>query len=527
LTAWSGDFVVVIVLLILIKFTLAQDFPVSIKGHASFEPAIAGDSLGNFVVVWTDYRNARGISGGTGSGGGDIYGQRFDSNGIPIGENFRVTDDSLLSDISYASQVFPRVAMNRSGQFVVTWQDNRPGGTPSDPTLASDVNIYAQYYNAKGNKVGSNFLVNDDTSGAQLNPDVIIRDDGSFIIIWEDVRNQKAIFLQSFGTNGERIGNNKHLQLKGERPKIAEFRNGDFVIVVSGRAQIFDRFSNPRQQAFNIFAGFGYDVIVDPHDRIIVTVAGSRQISQNYIDSDVFLECYNTTGLLLYPTIKLNDDNTNFWQSSPVVAAGDSTIFVTWGDHRDGYQIGVGSCRDIYGQRLNGNLSRIGSNFKITHEIDKSAQAFPTVLLHAGKFFVAWLDDRRNELYPTDPPLAKKDIWATIQDFYNPIPGIPIRCTPPKYTPLSFRIFQSYPNPTRSESTLWYDLPEDVEVEICIFDILGRVVKTVARELQTKGQYWKIILYDDFPNGVYFLRMTAIGTSGKIFTGINKIIILK
>lgn len=296
----------------------AQDFPVSSMGHVAFEPAMAGDSLGNFVVVWTDYRNARGIYGGTGSNG-DIYGQRFTSDGNPIGDNFRVTDDSLASDISYAAQAFPRIAMNKSGQFVVTWQDDRPGGTPVDPTVPSDVNTYAQRYDANGNKVGSNFLVNDDTSGAQLDADVIIRDDGSFIIIWVDVRNQKAIFLQSFGANGERIGSNQQLQLRGQRPRIAVFRNGDFVIAVSGRAQIFDRFSMPKRPPFNI-SGFQYDVIVDSQDRILIAFSGHRQIAQNYLDSDVFLSCYDTTGLLLYPTIKLNDDDMDFWQFSPVVA---------------------------------------------------------------------------------------------------------------------------------------------------------------------------------------------------------------
>lgn len=205
----------------------------------------------------------------------------------------------------------------------------------------------------------------------------------------------------------------------------------------------------------------------------------------------------------------------------------DSGIFLAWNDHRDGYQIGVGSCRDIYGQQFDGNLSRIGVNFKITHETDKSAQAFPTAFLHGGKFYIAWIDDRRNEVYPTHPPLAKKDIWATIQDFYNPIPGNPIRCKPPKHTPAAFRFFQSFPNPTRSESTLWYDLPEDAEVELSIFDLLGREVKTITREFQIAGQYWRIFLDDDFANGVYIIRMTARGTSGKIFKGMNKIIILK
>jgi hypothetical protein len=54
--------------------------------------------------------------------------------------------------------------------------DTRPKGTPIDPTLPLEFNIYAQRFDLNGNPVGANFLVNDTATSGQLNPDVIVRD---------------------------------------------------------------------------------------------------------------------------------------------------------------------------------------------------------------------------------------------------------------------------------------------------------------------------------------------------------------
>jgi len=46
--------------------------------------SISSDANGNFIIAWTDHRN----------GSSDIYAQRYSSDGTPLGNNFRVNDDS-------------------------------------------------------------------------------------------------------------------------------------------------------------------------------------------------------------------------------------------------------------------------------------------------------------------------------------------------------------------------------------------------------------------------------------------------
>ena len=53
--------------------------------------------------------------------------------------------------------------------------------------------------------------------------------------------------------------------------------------------------------------------------------------------------------------------------------------------------------------------------------------------------------------------------------------------------PTKFNLQNSFPNPFNPVTTLRYDLPEDALVNITIYDMVGRVVKTLMNDQQTAG----------------------------------------
>ena len=53
--------------------------------------------------------------------------------------------------------------------------------------------------------------------------------------------------------------------------------------------------------------------------------------------------------------------------------------------------------------------------------------------------------------------------------------------------PKVFHLYQNYPNPFNPVTSLRYDLPEDGLVNITIYDMMGRVVKTLVNDSQTAG----------------------------------------
>jgi flagellar hook assembly protein FlgD len=53
--------------------------------------------------------------------------------------------------------------------------------------------------------------------------------------------------------------------------------------------------------------------------------------------------------------------------------------------------------------------------------------------------------------------------------------------------PNTYNLYNAYPNPFNPKTTLHYDLPEDAMVNITIYDMMGRQVKTLVNGSQTAG----------------------------------------
>jgi hypothetical protein len=60
--------------------------------------------------------------------------------------------------------------------------------------------------------------------------------------------------------------------------------------------------------------------------------------------------------------------------------------------------------------------------------------------------------------------------------------------------PISFALHQNYPNPFNPVTTLRYDLPENGLVNITIYDMLGRQVKTLINQIQDVG--YRSVIWD-------------------------------
>jgi hypothetical protein len=75
--------------------------------------------------------------------------------------------------------------------------------------------------------------------------------------------------------------------------------------------------------------------------------------------------------------------------------------------------------------------------------------------------------------------------------FMNPTPGIAnteeLNINHDKTIPDQYILFQNYPNPFNPVTTLRYDLPENGHINITIYDMLGREVKTLINQTQNAG----------------------------------------
>lgn len=198
-----------------------------------YDPAVASDKDGSFVVVWQD-----GVYLETRRG---IWARRYDDDGVPRGEQFRVSPESADSttrashaaiamdaDGDYvviwsarygtneteviqgqrftstdqpAGKVFtvsapdqfpltgvgaPRVAMNADGAFVVVWRALVPG--------ADQVRAYARRYDASGRPRAGALRLNptDASSLRTWDIGVAIDDTGGFVAVWNQSVDDRA-----------------------------------------------------------------------------------------------------------------------------------------------------------------------------------------------------------------------------------------------------------------------------------------------------------------------------------------------
>lgn len=86
----------------------------------------------------------------------------------------------------------------------------------------------------------------------------------------------------------------------------------------------------------------------------------------------------------------------------------------------------------------------------------------------------------------------------------------------------TFELSQNYPNPFNPITTINYSVSKFSKVEIKIFDVLGREIKTLINEEKSPGQYTVQFNANNLSSGVYFYRMHADN-----FLSTKKLILLK
>ena len=106
-----------------------------------------------------------------------------------------------------------------------------------------------------------------------------------------------------------------------------------------------------------------------------------------------------------------------------------------------------------------------------------------------------------NRCMGLDAPVEEDDGWVLALDDDMMIPG-------------EFALYNNYPNPFNPTTVLDYDIPENSFVNVTIYDMTGRRVKTLVNANQSAG--FKSVVWDatnfvgqPVATGVYFYRIVA------------------
>ncbi len=182
-------------------------------------PRIAMDHWGNSVIVW--------------AGGAQeslLYFQRYNDNGVPVG------DETKVSDLRIGASKPLDVAMDLDGRFVVVWDTTVSPGSDTDSYA-----IIAQRFSVNGEPVGDEFQVNDYTTDAQVQPKVAMDDVGNFVVVWRSTgspgtdNSTYSVQARIFNFDGPGFAEpqfqvNQLISLDQEDPAVAMGRTGSFVV---------------------------------------------------------------------------------------------------------------------------------------------------------------------------------------------------------------------------------------------------------------------------------------------------------
>lgn len=322
-------------------------------------PDIALRQDGSHVVVW-DSRERTPILGDT-KKYRYVKMSLFDANGGPLLEDVFVAADGV--DAQRPGQTFPRVSAARghlatAGQFVVTWAEPVPfnGGAG----FQSD--IYARRFASDGSPLGAAFRVNSTTAKDQERPDVLMWDDGRFVIAWDSHAqdsSQRTVMAQVYDAAGVPLG-----------PEIAlpSDTSGGQCCVRLGEASAAAILAQPR-----------FFAVWDEEDDASPTL-------QRSIQGRVF----SGGGLGLTPQFRISPTSGARHQGYPAISQrnDDDRAVVTWQEYS-----ADGSDRDILGRIIDVQGAVVGAPFCVSEDPptgDGFDQEEPAMARNGDDVVVVW-----------------------------------------------------------------------------------------------------------------------------------------
>ncbi len=257
--------------------------------YGAIHPEVAMDANGNALVTWSWST--------LDSSTDEIYGQRYDSTGAPVGSEFLVT-----SELGYGKGG-SQLAMSASGNVMVAWgqDDVVPGGA-----------LYARRFDDTGTALGNDFKLKDLEPG--LSYDVAMDAAGNAVVVWSNYY----------------VDGVPHFQFFGQRYDGAGMPVGSEFLVNSQATEVS---SGPRVEMDN---------------------AGNFVISWMSLDGDgigSFARLYHATGIPAGPEFQVNTYTQDSQLTATVAMGDDRNVMMVWQSHKQDAPLGYG----IFGQRFTVN----------------------------------------------------------------------------------------------------------------------------------------------------------------------------
>ena len=391
-------------------------------------PSVAADADGDYVVTWQSYQQEE--------LDWNIFAQRYASNGVPQGPEFRVNQNTGTYN------TVPSVAMDSDGDFVVAWTQGPAGnvmarrfaadGAPRDDefvvdwtqragtaSVAMDAqggfvvvwdiaaeaddrrSVFGQKYYWNGNRQGV-FQISTNLTGSAGKPDVAMDADGDFVVAFEVADDPLLVgtYVRRYDKSGTALLPESRVSTSAgsDAPAVATTDAGSYVVTWSTSGGIYARSFSPDglPHDLDILVGAvpasqGLDVSTDATGNFVVTWSALGAAGGN---TDVYARGFMTNGGAVASQFKINSYVSSQQTSPAVVMTDDGGFVATWSSWgQDGDMTGVFARRfentyppaaAVVGRRVFYNRSAFDGNNAFPGAADDAAIATNKVALLPG-----------------------------------------------------------------------------------------------------------------------------------------------
>jgi hypothetical protein len=453
-------------------------------------PLLFSDNKGGAIVIYRKVFFER----------EDIYAQKIDQYGncffAPV----------CLSSFYGGYNYSPSAVKTNSNNIAVTWENFSNG----------DFNIHAQMIDRNGSRLwnNGNEVVVCNVDYDQRKPAISCGKFNNIIISWLDGRNYTEYYFDLFANMLDSNGNTGIYEDKGK---------------------LIFRKVNPRNSRKDVFF---YHNMVPSNNNSFITALEHSMDNQF---SDVVL-------------VKVNDNlerewivdlHSDFHQSKPLITSSENFgAGVIWNNETEGQNEIYGIIIDKEGRAIRGS----GTGSRISCDDAKSpySKILPSEKLSNGfyisgdRLYLNWVTTNTNRLFITDLYLADESAQCEntleIQDDISEGEYTSIT-SHENYAVIVYKqagsIFASlrnitgkgftqtyekpelenFPNPFNPSTNISFSIPSDGFVRLSVFDITGRLIRTLVSEFKTAGKYNVKFDGSSLASGVYFSRLEVNGAA--------------
>lgn len=362
-----------------------------------YDPQVAMDAAGNFVVVWRSS-----LSDGRGGG---IFCQRFDADAHPIGSEVKVN----LSDPAYE----PSLAMDYAGNYVVAWNGDIEGLEPD---------IFLRRFDGSGAAITGEITVNTGGPTASLPayhtryPSVVMTGTGEFVVVWQTGRGEDHHNLdfqldgRAFDSSGIPRGPEFPVSVAGSSlandcPNVVAIdSNADFVVTwlkdgIKMRRFTVDGAPKGGEIEVNTLTSGNYGrpcIAMDSGGAYVVSWSRSGASEYNE-DVDVFARAYDSGGSAATNEFKVNPDSGDLALVSHIAMTNTNLSLVAWA-LRPSYAPGESwQWSDVYCRWFTGTGEPVGDELRI-NAYTNGIQQSPVVAMNGTgeKVVVVWTSEEQD-----------------------------------------------------------------------------------------------------------------------------------